>query len=273
MSSRRWRLPLDRGVRLRGVHAGDSQCLARLLPGRSAAGGQRPCARCRQSGHIEGSNGYDFAEQTFIKPGDLRPIPAVNVNTIDEVPDSSWFTNRIGRRDMSVDEIARGPNTLETPNIDDWPVVEGKSSGITPGYRVVAPDGRLYQVKFDPPGNPEMASGAEVIGAAFYHAIGYNVVQGYIVDVDPARIIIAPNATTVDMRGRKFRSRAPTSIGCCVLPRSYPMANTARRSAASPTESRSDTSSTTEHVLTTRMTSTRTSTGVSFVATVSSRRG
>jgi hypothetical protein len=39
---------------------------------------------------------------------------------------------------MSVDEIARGPNTLETPNIDDWPVVEGKSSGITPGYRVVA---------------------------------------------------------------------------------------------------------------------------------------
>ena len=38
-----------------------------------------------------------------------------------------------------------------------------------------------------------MASGAEVIGAAFYHAIGYNVVQGYIVDVDPAKIVIAPN--------------------------------------------------------------------------------
>ena len=45
--------------------------------------------------------------------------------------------------------------------------------------------------------------GAEVIGAAFYHAIGYNVVQGYIVEVDPARIVIAPNATTVDLRGRK----------------------------------------------------------------------
>ena len=152
---------------------------------------------------IEGSNGYDFAEQTFLKPGDLRPIPANNVNTIDEVPDSSWFTNRIGHRAMSVDEIARGPNTLETPNIDDWPVVEGKSSGITPGYRVVAPDGRLYQVKFDPPSNPEMASGAEVIGAAFYHAIGYNVVQGYIVDVDATKVVIAPNATTVDLRGRK----------------------------------------------------------------------
>src|SRR5678816_1752293 len=152
---------------------------------------------------IEGSNAYDFAEQTFIKPGDHRPIPAVNVNTIDEVPDSSWFTNRIGRRAMSIDEIVRGPNTLDAPNIDDWPVVEGKSSGITPGYRVVAPDGRLYQVKFDPPSNPEMASGAEVIGAAFYHAIGYNVVQGYIVEIDPDKIVIAPNATTVDLRGRK----------------------------------------------------------------------
>jgi hypothetical protein len=152
---------------------------------------------------IEGSNAYDFAEQTFIKPGDHQPIPAVNVNTIDEVPDSSWFTNRIGRRRMTIDEIVRGPNTLDAPDIDDWPVVEGKSSGITPGYRVVAPDGRLYQVKFDPPSNPEMASGAEVIGAAFYHAIGYNVVQGYIVEVDPDKIVIAPNATTVDLRGRK----------------------------------------------------------------------
>jgi hypothetical protein len=152
---------------------------------------------------IEGSNAYDFAEQTFLKPGDHEPVRAVNVNTIDEVPDSSWFTNRISRRAMSIDEIVRGPNTLEAPNIDDWPVVEGKSSGITPGYRVVAPDGRLYQVKFDPPSNPEMASGAEVIGAAFYHAIGYNVVQGYIVEVDPAKIVIAPNATTVDLRGRK----------------------------------------------------------------------
>jgi hypothetical protein len=116
---------------------------------------------------IEGSNGYDFAEHTFIKPGDHQTIRAVNVNTMDEVPDSTWFTNRIGRRTMSIEEIVRGPNTQDVPNIDTWPIVEGKGSGITPGYRVQSPDGRLYQVKFDPPSNPEMASGAEVIGAAF----------------------------------------------------------------------------------------------------------
>jgi hypothetical protein len=152
---------------------------------------------------IAGSNGYDFAENTFLKPGDKSDVRAANVNTIDEVPDSTWFTNRIGTREMSIDELVRGPNTGPTPAFEDWPVVEGKSSGITPGYRIVDPSGRLYQLKFDPPANPEMASGAEVIGAAIYHALGYNVVQGWAVDVDPKRITIAPTATIVDMRGRK----------------------------------------------------------------------
>jgi len=152
---------------------------------------------------IEGSNAYDFAEHTFIEPGDRRDVPAMNVNTMGEVPDSSWFTNRIGRRPLSIEEIVRGPNDLDALNIDGWPIVQEKSSGITPGYRIVDPSGRLYQIKFDPPANPEMASGAEVIGAAFYHAIGYNVVQGYIVEVDPEEIVIAPTATTVDMSGRR----------------------------------------------------------------------
>jgi hypothetical protein len=154
---------------------------------------------------IEGSNAFDFMEHTFFERGDRRDIRAANVNTVDDVPDSSWFTSRIGRRPMSIDDIVRGPNVLDDPNIDGWPIVQEKSSGITPGYRIVDPSGHLYQVKFDPPEHPEMASGAEVIGAAIYHALGYNVVQGYIVEVDPARIVIADTATTVDMSGRRRR--------------------------------------------------------------------
>ncbi len=152
---------------------------------------------------IEGSNGFDFAEHTFLKPGDRRDVLTMNINTVGEVPDSSWFTNRIGRRLPPLDEIVRGPNRIATVDISGWPIVQGKSSGITPGYRVVDPEGHLYQVKFDPPSNPEMASGAEVIGAAIYHAIGYNVVEGYIAEVDPSAIVIAPTATTVDLSGRR----------------------------------------------------------------------
>ena len=34
---------------------------------------------------------------------------AQNINTIDEVPDSSWFTNRILAHPLSPAEVARGP--------------------------------------------------------------------------------------------------------------------------------------------------------------------
>ena len=152
---------------------------------------------------IEGSNAYDFTEHTFLKSGERRNVLAMNINTMGEVPDSSWFTNRIGRESMPIQAIVRGANQLDSLNIDGWPIVQEKSTGITPGFRVVDPSGRLYQLKFDPPSNPEMASGGEMIGAAFFHAFGYNVVQGYLVEFDPAKIVIDPKATTVDMRGRR----------------------------------------------------------------------
>src|SRR6188508_3410038 len=44
---------------------------------------------------------YDLSYNLFVvqrsKPSGTR---AQNINTIDEVPDSSWFTNRIGTRDL-----------------------------------------------------------------------------------------------------------------------------------------------------------------------------
>lgn len=54
---------------------------------------------------------YEISMNLFVtpnhKPSNSR---ALNVNTIDEVPDSSWFTNRIGRGAMSREEIVRGPD-------------------------------------------------------------------------------------------------------------------------------------------------------------------
>ena len=48
--------------------------------------------------------------------GDRR---ALNVNTVDEVPDSNWFTNRIARpgsgERLTPEAIANGPNTGAGP--------------------------------------------------------------------------------------------------------------------------------------------------------------
>src|SRR5262245_33190123 len=57
---------------------------------------------------------YDTLENSFAWPGDRTPnVRALNINTVDEVPDSSWFTNRLGARTISVDELLKGPDTLD----------------------------------------------------------------------------------------------------------------------------------------------------------------
>lgn len=160
----------------------------------------------------EVSEAYDFLTKSFTKIGDRRDIHALNVNTLDEVPDSSWFTNRIGRRPMSVDEIRRGPDSIQNFDITDWVIVQDKGApGFQPGFR--AYDARqkregaqIYQLEGDTEDYPELASGVEMIGTLFYHAMGYNVVDTYLIDVDPKRITIAPDATFEDANGdRRFR--------------------------------------------------------------------
>jgi hypothetical protein len=147
---------------------------------------------------IEDSNIYDFVANTFTNPGVRHDVRAQNINTIDEVPDSSWFVNRVGRRQLSTAELVRGPDRFESVSLDGWKVSGGKSSGLQPGFRMTDPSGHLYQIEFDPPSNPEMATGAEVIGTAFYHAFGYHVVDVYIAELDPAKIEIAPTARITD---------------------------------------------------------------------------
>jgi hypothetical protein len=153
---------------------------------------------------IEDTNGYDFVVNTFGEPGERRDVRALNVNTVDEVPDSSWFTNRIGRKEMSAAEIARGPDRVERVNVAGWRVSGGKTSGVQPGFRMTDPQGQTYQVEVDPPSNPELATGAEIIGTAFYHAIGYNVVDVYLAEIDREALVIAEGATIRDpLNGRR----------------------------------------------------------------------
>jgi hypothetical protein len=153
---------------------------------------------------IEDTNGYDFVVNTFASPGERRDVRALNVNTVDEVPDSSWFTNRIGRRDISAADVARGPDRLEGVSLEGWAVSGGKSAGVQPGFRMTDPSGQLYQIEVDPPSNPELASAAEMIGTAFYHAIGYNTVDVYLAELDRDQLVISEKATIRDpLNGRR----------------------------------------------------------------------
>ncbi len=145
---------------------------------------------------------YDFLENTFGKPGDEVKQRALNINTLGEVPDSSWFTNRHGKAPMSLEELARGPDTGGPSQNDKWQVIKNKVGGITPGFRIIDPTGTTYQLKFDPQTNPEMSTSAEVICTKFFYAIGYYVAEDYITYFSPDRIELSPKAEFEDLVGK-----------------------------------------------------------------------
>src|SRR5712691_576294 len=134
--------------------------------------------------------------------GDRSARRAMNVNSIDEVPDSSWFTNRIGSRPVSIDELAQGPNTVPEPISGPWTVVAGKVDGVTPGLQLKDAAGRHFFVKFDPPSNPEMASGAEVVATKLLFALGYHVPENYIVTFRRDELTVGSAAAFRDPTGK-----------------------------------------------------------------------
>jgi len=108
--------------------------------------------------------------------------PAENVNSLDEVPNSSWFTNRIGLFEITPEQAARGPSTGSGPGRSSpWTVVGAKTEGITPGFTISDGAGDSYLIKFDPPGYVGMTIGAGVISGRILHAAGYNVTEDFVV--------------------------------------------------------------------------------------------
>jgi hypothetical protein len=128
---------------------------------------------------------------------------AINVNVLDEVPDSSWFTNRFEFRSPSANAIERDFGRAAEPPHGPWTVVAGKSNGVMPGLQLKDSTGQRYFVKFDPPSNPEMASGAEVISTWILHAVGYNVPDNQLATLRRDDVVIGEGATFKGPDGRK----------------------------------------------------------------------
>ena len=141
------------------------------------------------------SDMYDFIVHSFGKPGDRTPGPAENINTLGEVPDSSWFTNRHEQKAMTIEELRRGPDRSDGPSTEGvWMVTEAKTEGLTPGFRIRDSRGDIYVIKFDPPENAEMATAAEIISTKFFYAMGYNVPENYLVYLERDRLRVDPEA-------------------------------------------------------------------------------
>lgn len=154
------------------------------------------------------SDYYDFFSNTFRKPGEQQRkgklIPARAVNTLGEVPDSAWYTNRHYLTPMRMEELERGPGAAAAPDTSGpLTVVAAKTAGVMPGFRMRDAKGHLYFVKFDPKTNPEMATAADMIVSKFLYALGYNVPENYLFTFNRHQLRVAPDATVTDAQGKR----------------------------------------------------------------------
>lgn len=125
--------------------------------------------------------------------------PASDINTLDEVVNSTWFTNRIGLRPLSAEELALG-SALDQPTAEGpdrsapWTIVGAKTAGVTPGFRIKDARGDTWLLKFDPPNHPGMTIRAGVVSNLIFHAIGFHTPVDRIVEFDRAELVVGAGA-------------------------------------------------------------------------------
>ena len=144
---------------------------------------------------------FDLSMNLFGRPGDPAiNVRAENINTIDEVPDSNWFTNRILARPLSTDEAARGPLVGSGPAPGPWTVIRDKRSGFAPGFTMRDTRGDTWFVSFDGRGYPEAATSAILVANKIFWALGYWQVENFVaavrredIVVDDAALIRSPS--------------------------------------------------------------------------------
>jgi hypothetical protein len=151
----------------------------------------------------------DLLANIFSTPGEpVRNVRAQNVNTADEVPDSSWFTNRIYTRDVAVEELTKGPNTLDGPASGRWTVIRPKGAGVSPGFTVRDERGAVWFLSFDGAANPIAPTAAVMVATKLFWALGYNQVETHLTALRPELLDVDPGATIREHgRRRPFTRR------------------------------------------------------------------
>lgn len=150
----------------------------------------------------------DLTYNQFGKPGDpATNVRAKNVNTVDEVPDGAWFTNRAGRAPLTVADVVKGPDTTSGPAPGKWTITSAKSDGITPGFVIKDETGQRWFIKFDPPGFTGMATGTEVTVTKLFWALGYHVPENHLAFMRRDQLVMGqgPKFTPPGRKSRPMR--------------------------------------------------------------------
>jgi hypothetical protein len=136
-------------------------------------------------------------------------LEAVNVNALDDVPDSSWFSDpRRDPRDpaspprrLSAAEMQRGAVADEPPR-PPFLIVRALSGGSAAGFVVDDALGRRYAVKLDPEDHLGLVSGADVVATRLAWASGWRVPANEIIELGRSDLIVRSGATMINDWGQ-----------------------------------------------------------------------
>jgi hypothetical protein len=130
-------------------------------------------------------------------------IPARGINTLGDVMDGDWYVNRQAARRMTIAELQRGPGQdLPPATTAPWQVLIVKPFGVNSGLLVADAKNDLYLMRFDPRGHAGLATGAQIVTSRFLHALGYFVIEDYLVRFDRTQLVAHPSGQAVSSAGK-----------------------------------------------------------------------
>jgi hypothetical protein len=128
------------------------------------------------------------------------PQRARNINSMGDVPDSTWFENRIGLGRVSAKDMERGPNTGKEP-VTPFVITESKLAGKSVGFVVRDSRGDKYVIKFEKKGFPLYETATDIVVQRLLWAAGYHVPENHISFVRPSELSLADDAVIRDFYG------------------------------------------------------------------------
>lgn len=127
---------------------------------------------------------------------------ALGTNSLDEVPSSTWFVNRVGVRAVTPDEVRHGPGDGRGPDVTALRVLSGKQTGKAPGFLAEDAAGVRWLIKLET--SADTREGAtDVAVQRLLWLVGYHVPENHVARVDRAAVRVGEGATFKDLAGRK----------------------------------------------------------------------
>ncbi len=165
---------------------------------------RRPIPKPRENTFMKGFYYFDSFYLRAKRAINLtRERRALGVNSVDDVPNSTWFTNRIGTYALTNEEIASGPGHSTPEAHLPWTIESSKAGGISLGFIATDARGVKFVLKFEQAGIAEMETAADAVVARLLWAAGYNVASDHVVYFKRGDLVVGKDAYTKNKAGDK----------------------------------------------------------------------